>query len=68
MHEHAFAPLSEVRCGDSVDAYEACGCGVVRHVYTYAPGNIRHENLHEPASWTSGYAHGIARATAKPPA
>lgn len=62
MHQHDFSNLlSQVSDGDSVDSYYTCRCGDVMHVYTYAPGGIRHENIHESTSWTAGFAHGLAR-------
>ncbi len=63
MHDHEWTPISQISEGNSVDSYYSCGCGCkkILHVYTYAPTDIRHENLHDCGSWTDGYAHGIAR-------
>lgn len=64
MHQHDFSNLiAQIAEGDSVDSYYACvsGCAFVMHVYSYAPGRIRHENVHEGNSWTAGYAHGLSR-------
>lgn len=38
MHEHAYAEVVALRDGESVDTYLRCGCGAVRHVYTYVAG------------------------------
>lgn len=61
MHQHEWTEIAAISEGDSVDSYQTCSCGKVLHVYTYAPGSIRHENVHEQGSWTEGYAHGLAR-------
>ncbi len=60
-HAHTWSVLARIADGDSVDTYSGCGCSAVLHVYTYEPGNIRHENVFAGGSWTDGYAHGLAR-------
>jgi hypothetical protein len=49
-HPHDFSDLLFVRGApdESRDAYHACSCGWVRHVYTFAPLDIRHENYVPP--------------------
>jgi len=62
MHEHEWNFLSEIASGDSVDTYHSCrGCSSIQHVYTYDPGNIRHEKIVDGNSFEAGYAHGLAR-------
>jgi len=61
MHQHDFSNVLVV-IGDpmgSLDSYWTCGCGVVRHTYTYR-GVQMYESFDEPNSFGAGYAHGIA--------
>jgi len=65
--EHVWKTIFTIAQGESVDTYSLCDheCSAVQHVYTYAPGNLRHETIHKPRTWsngwTLGYAQGMAR-------
>lgn len=60
MHEHEYSrPMARV--GDpsgSLDVYENCSCGAVRHTYSYL-GEVRYTTFDEPGSFGAGYAYGL---------
>lgn len=62
---HTWRQVFTIGQGDSIDTYFECpACTACLHVYTYAPYNIRHENLHAPGTWGNGWTRGYAQGMA----